>query len=101
MREKIKIHRERVIKFRKEHSKTKVGDATIGTIYGGMRGLPRLVCETSYLDYNEGIRFRSYTIPETLCELPKPEICGEQPFTESLFWLLCTGEVPTREQVIQ
>ena len=99
MKEKIKVHREKVIKFRKEHSKSKVGEATIGTIYGGMRGLPSLICETSYLDPNEGIRFRGYSIPEALCELPKPEGCGEQPYPEGLFWLLCTGDIPTKEQV--
>ncbi|KAJ9577005.1 hypothetical protein L9F63_006442 [Diploptera punctata] len=100
MAEQIKIHREKVIKFRKEHGKTKVGEATIGNIYGGMRGLPALLCETSYLDPNEGIRFRGHTIPETLCELPKPECDGgEQPYPEGLFWLLCTGCIPTKEQV--
>ncbi|PSN56300.1 putative citrate synthase 2 [Blattella germanica] len=96
MREKISKHREKVIKFRKEHLKSKVGDATIGTIYGGMRGLPGLLCETSYLDPIEGIRYRGYSIPEVLSKLPKS---GKIPFPEGIFWLFCTGDIPSQEQV--
>ena len=69
----------------------------IEQIYGGMRGLPAMLCETSALDPDEGIRFRGYTIPEVCSKLPKPK-GGNQPFPEGLFWLFCTGDIPTREQ---
>ncbi|KAJ9585038.1 hypothetical protein L9F63_020612 [Diploptera punctata] len=99
MKRKIKEHRELVIKFRKEHAKTKLGDATVGMIYGGMRGLAAMLCETSALDPNEGIRFRNLTIPEVCCKLPKGKGCNNQPYPEGLFWLFCTGDIPTIDQV--
>lgn len=68
-------------------------------MYGGMRGIKGLVCETSVLDSNEGIRFRGYSIPECQKLLPKVD-GGKEPLPEGLFWLLVTGDVPTKAQVI-
>lgn len=68
-------------------------------MYGGMRGIKGLVCETSVLDPDEGIRFRGYSIPECQKLLPKAQ-CGSEPLPEGLFWLLITGEIPTEAQVI-
>lgn len=67
-------------------------------MYGGMRGIKGLVCETSVLDPEEGIRFRGYSIPECQKLLPKAK-GGEEPLPEGLFWLLVTGEIPTEAQV--
>lgn len=67
-------------------------------MYGGMRGIKGLVCETSVLDPDEGIRFRGYSIPECQAKLPKAK-GGNEPLPEGLFWLLMTGEVPTEAQV--
>lgn len=63
-----------------------------------MRGIKGLVCETSVLDPEEGIRFRGYSIPECQKLLPKAA-GGQEPLPEGLFWLLVTGEVPTEAQV--
>jgi len=84
--------------FRKGHGSTVVGEVTVDMMYGGMRGIKGLVTETSVLDPDEGIRFRGYTIPECQELLPKAP-GGDEPLPEGLFWLLCTGEVPTEEQV--
>jgi citrate synthase len=46
----------------------------------------------------QGIRFRGYTIPEIQKLLPKAP-GGSEPLPEGLFWLLCTGEVPSEAQV--
>ena len=73
-------------------------DVTVLQMYGGMRGIKGLVCETSVLDPDEGIRFRGYSIPECQKLLPKAK-GGEEPLPEGLFWLLITGEVPTDAQV--
>lgn len=84
--------------FRKTAGNTVVGEVTVDMMYGGMRGIKGLVTETSVLDPDEGIRFRGYTIPECQELLP----CapgGAEPLPEGLFWLLCTGEIPTEEQV--
>jgi hypothetical protein len=67
-------------------------------MYGGMRGIRGLVTETSVLDPDEGIRFRGYSIPECQKLLPKAK-GGNEPLPEGLFWLLCTGQIPTQEQV--
>lgn len=67
-------------------------------MYGGMRGMKGLVTETSVLDPEEGIRFRGYSIPECQNVLPTAD-GGEEPLPEGLFWLLCTGDIPTKAQV--
>lgn len=86
-------------------------------VYGGMRGIKGLVCETSVLDSEEGIRYRGFTLPEvqkvctclpalslsnscayTCGQLLPKAAGGEEPLPEATFWLLMTGEVPTEEQ---
>lgn len=69
-------------------------------MYGGMRGIKALVTETSVLDPDEGIRFRGLSIPECQKVLPTAD-GGSEPLPEGLFWLLVTGEVPTKAQVKQ
>ena len=69
LRAKIEAHRPRTTKLLKEHAGVKVGEVTIGQAIGGMRGVRALVTDISYLDPDEGIRFRGYTIPETLAKL--------------------------------
>lgn len=95
---KIPAEQERVKKFRKEHGAFKMGETTIDMMYGGMRGIRALICETSVLDADEGIRFRGLSIPECQKVLPKAN-GGEEPLPEGLFWLLLTGDVPNKEQV--
>ena len=96
--ERIDEWRPRTAKLVKEYSDVKLGDVTIGQAIGGMRGVKGLVTDISYLDPLEGIRFRGFTIPETLAKLPK--VPGrEMPFVEGFFYLLLTGEVPTMEEV--
>nr|CAH7743745.1 unnamed protein product [Callosobruchus chinensis] len=63
---KIPKEQERVKNFRKNYGNTKVGEVTVDMMYGGMRGIKGLVCETSVLDPDEGIRFRGLSIPELL-----------------------------------
>jgi len=57
-----------------------------------------IIWETSVLDKNEGIRFRGFTLPECQKMLPKAA-GGNEPLPEGLFWLLCTGKIPTEAQV--
>lgn len=98
--EKIPPERENIKKFRESHGKCKVGDITIDMMYGGMRKMTGLVCETSILDPVEGIRFRGLTISDCQQVLPKAG-GGCEPLPEGVFWLLVTGEVPTESQVKQ
>ena len=65
---------------------------------GGARSIKSMLWETSLLDPVEGIRFRGYSIPELQETLPSFGAEGAEPTPEGLFWLLMTGEVPTKAQ---
>jgi len=92
--------RERVRKLVKESGDVKVGEVTISQVYGGMRGVKALVTDISYVDPQEGIRFRGYTVPETLKQLPKPG-AGAMPYVGGLYYLLLVGEVPNEQQALE
>lgn len=91
--------RERVTKLVKESGGVKADEITIGQIYGGMRGVKSLVTDISYVDPNEGIRLRGYTIPELLEKLPKAE-GTDFPLAGGLYYLLLVGEIPTHEEAM-
>jgi len=95
---KIPPMRDRVVKLMKEHGDKVMSEVTVSQIYGGMRGVKCLVCETSALDPMEGIRFRGYNIPELQQKLPKAP-GGEEPLPEGLFYLMLTGELPSEDDV--
>jgi citrate synthase len=101
LKEKIEAQlpegRSRVTKLVKDSGDIKVGEVNIGQVYGGMRSVKGLVTDISYVDPNEGIRLRGFTIPELLIQLPKPP-GAEMPYAGGLFYLLLVGEVPTAEQ---
>lgn len=65
-----------------------VSEVTIGQIYGGMRGLVALACNTSYVDPYSGLHIGKYTTNGFVDKLP-----------EEIFFLLCTGEFPDRESL--
>ncbi len=95
--EKIEGWRPRTTKLLKEYGDVKVGEVTIAQAIGGVRGVRCLTTDISYLDPMEGIRFRGYTIPETLEALPKVP-GSEMPYVEGFFYLLLTGDIPTEEE---
>uniref|UniRef100_A0A915M9A2 Citrate synthase n=1 Tax=Meloidogyne javanica TaxID=6303 RepID=A0A915M9A2_MELJA len=95
---KIPEHNKKVAEFRKGYGDAIVQSVTVDMIYGGMRSLKAMVCETSVLDPDEGIRFRGYSIPECQEKLPKAA-GGSEPLPEGIWWLLCTGDVPDQKQV--
>ena len=90
--------RDEVRSLVKEHGDKVLSQATVQQAYGGMRGIKCMVWETSLLDPMEGIRFRGYNIPELREKLPKAR-GGEEPLPEGIFWLLMTGELPTKKDV--
>lgn len=98
LKEKIEEWRPRTTRLVKEFGDTKVGEVNIGQVIGGARGVKCLVTDISYLDPMEGIRFRGFTIPEVMEKLPKVP-GGEMPYVEGFFYLLLTGEIPTKEDV--
>lgn len=104
LKEKIEAQlpewRERVRKLVKEHGEVNVGEVTISQVYGGMRDVKSLVTDISYVDPDEGIRFRSYTIPEVLEKLPKPP-GAKMPYVGGLYYLLLVGELPTEAEALE
>lgn len=92
--------RERFRKLAKDHAEVVIDQVTIGQVVGGMRDIKSLVTDISYVDPAEGIRFRGLSIPEVLEKLPRPE-GASMPYVGGLYYLLLTGEVPTRRQAEQ
>ncbi len=95
--EKATALRDEVKALLKVHRDKKVGDVQLGNVFGGMRGVKSMIWETSNLDPIEGIRFRGYSIPELREKLPTAE-GDKEPLPEGLFWLMLTGDLPTKEQ---
>ncbi len=95
---KIEAHRPRTTRLIKEFGDVKLGEYTMAQTIGGARGIKALVTDISYLDPDEGIRFRGKTISETFEALPTAEGCA-YPSVESFWYFLLTGDVPTEEQV--
>lgn len=82
----------------KDHGDKKVDEVTVDQLIGGMRSVKSMLWDTSSLDPEEGIRFRGYNIPQ-LRELLPQAPGGKEPLPEGLFWLMMTGEIPTKENV--
>ncbi|KAL2482367.1 Citrate synthase 4 [Forsythia ovata] len=98
LKEFIPEQQKRLKKLKSEHGKVQLGNITVDMVVGGMRGMTGLLCETSLLDPEEGIRFRGLSIPECQKLLPAAKPGGE-PLPEGILWLLLTGKVPSKEQV--
>lgn len=96
--EKAVALRDEVKAIVKNNHDKKVDEVSLKQVFGGMRGVKSMIWETSNLDPIEGIRFRGYSIPELREKLPTAE-GDREPLPEGLFWLMLTGEIPTKEQV--
>jgi len=97
---KIDEHRPRTQRLLKEFGDVKVDEVKIEQIIGGMRDIKSLVTDISYLDPQEGIRFRGKTIPEVMEVLPKPE-GKDYPYVEGFWYFLLTGDIPTLEETLE
>ena len=98
LKKKIEEFRPRTTKLTKELGKIVIDKVTIDQCIGGARDIRSLVTDISYLDPQEGIRFRGKTIPETFAALPKAK-GSKYPTVESFWYFLLTGEIPTQAQV--
>lgn len=98
LREKITEWRPRTQRLLKEYGDVVIDEVTVSKALGGMRGMKSLVTDISYLDPNEGIRYRGYTLKEVFELLPKPK-GAEMPYVEGLLFLLLTGDIPNKEEV--
>src|SRR5512142_3030955 len=102
LKQKIEAFRPRTTRLVKEFGKVVIDQVTISQCIGGARDVRSLVTDISYLDPQEGIRFRGKTIPETFAALKPHTVAGaEMPTVESFFYFLLTGDVPTKEQAAE
>ncbi|APG23599.1 MULTISPECIES: citrate (Si)-synthase [Syntrophotalea] len=97
---KIEEQRPRVTRLLKEFGRVELDRVSIAQAIGGVRGVKCLVSDISYLDPEEGVRFRGKTIAETFAALPRVP-GSEYPFVEGFWYFLLTGEVPTMDQTLQ
>lgn len=67
----------------KNYGKNAIDQVTIDQLYGGMRGIKGLICDTSSVGLDTGLIIRGIPILELTEKLP-----------EEVFYLLLTGELP-------
>ncbi len=72
----------------KNHGDHVVSEVTIKQVYGGMRGVKGLVCDTSMVDPIDGLIIRG---------IPLAQLTDR--FAEEIFYLLCTGSLPAPDEV--
>lgn len=85
--------------FVKENGDKVISKVTIAQLYGGDRGVPALVTETSSLDPNKGISFRGMPLEELFKNVPENIINSKEVMPEALFFLCLTGEIPNKEEI--
>lgn len=74
----------------KKHKDEVVSNVTVKQVYGGMRGVIGMVCNSSYVDPLKGLFIRGIPVSELTDRIP-----------EEIFYLLCTGELPDNEALKQ
>ena len=75
------------------NSSTIIGDVTVEQLFGGMRGVKSIICDTSEVNLELGLLIRGIPILDLVDKLP-----------EEIFYLLLTGELPDQaalEDLIQ
>jgi len=85
---KIPEWRNEIQTLLKEHGDSVVAEVTFRQMFGGMRGVKSLLCETSLVDPNKGLIIRGYPVLELTDRLP-----------EEIFYLLLVGELPNEEEL--
>jgi citrate synthase len=80
--------REDIKNLVKEHGADVVSEVTLKQVYGGMRGVRAMVCDTSNVPPEKGLIIRGIPLKELFDRWP-----------EEIFWLLCTGELPSKDEV--
>jgi citrate synthase len=76
-----------ISKFVKENGDKVVSQVTIAQVYGGMRGVKGLVCDTSEVPPDKGLIIRGIELKDLTDKTP-----------EEIFWLLLTSELPNEEE---
>jgi len=86
--EQIPALRDEVKNLVKQYGDKVVSEITVAQIFGGLRGVKALVCDTSSVPPERGLLIRGIPIAELTDKLP-----------EEVFYLLLTGELPDEESL--
>lgn len=70
------------------HGDEVISQVTIAQAIGGMRGVKGMVCDTSVVEPDKGLIIRGKPILKLKDRLP-----------EEIFWLLITGQLPSKEEL--
>lgn len=80
--------RERVHGLIDNYGKKVISDISVEQMLGGLRGVRSTFCDTSEVVLDKGLIIRGYPILELVDKLP-----------EEIFWLLLTGEFPSKAEI--
>lgn len=83
--------------FKKEHGEKIIGQISVGSCVGGMRGLNAMLYETSKLHPLRGINYRGKDLYEIRDKAPRAP-GGSEPLIEGVLWLLLTGQFPDAQE---
>ncbi len=72
----------------RNHGNRVVSEVTLKQVFGGLRGVKGLVCDTSMVDPIEGLIIRGIPLAQVTDRL-----------AEEIFYLLCTGKLPEPEDL--
>ena len=72
------------------HAGAVMSEVTVAQAYGGMRGVKGMICDTSEVPPDKGLLIRNIPIGELTDRLP-----------EEIFFLLVTGELPTKDELAE
>ncbi len=78
--------REEMKSLMKDNASKVIGDVTVEQLFGGMRGVKSIICDTSEVGLDTGLVIRGIPILELVEKTP-----------EEVFYLLLTGELPDKE----
>ncbi len=85
--ERMPLFHEVRSRLAKTYADVVVSEITVSQIYGGLRGVKGLVCNTSSVEPDEGLKIREIPIKDLTDKLP-----------EEILFLLLTGSMPTPEE---
>jgi citrate synthase len=84
----IPLLREEASQLHKEAGAAVVSQVTLAQVYGGMRGVIGLVCDTSVVEPDKGLIVRG---------IPIAQLASRKP--EEIFYLLCAGRLPDSKEL--
>jgi len=79
--------KERVRNLGKNHGSKVISQVTVEQVLGGMRGIKALICDTSEVGLDYGLKIRG---------IPSLELTNKLP--EDILWLMLTGELPSEAE---